>query len=207
MPTVAVRPKSDAQPASTSGADPLNDALGDPLVTGKGDSKAAERGKGGTEAGAMAWSAAMGDFIGGKLYGAIAGQVSEAKLEGLAVSVVESGVGSFQKWLAEQATTPDAAQATEKLAAELKKHLGPKAKELMDSDGGGWAAKIGEFTDNNPWLIASAALAAAVATASGTVICTPPLTASSAASALCAARAATTAAVLGLVALGERGYS
>ena len=158
MPAVAVQSKPQTQ-SSGGAAAAATDPLVDPLVQQKGGE---ERGKGGTEAGAMAWSSAMGEFIGGKLYGAIAGQVSEAKLEGMAVSVVESGVGSFEKWLKEQTTTPEAADATKKLAAELKKAVGPKAKELMDSDGGGWAAKIGEFTDNNPWIIATAALAAAV---------------------------------------------
>ena len=173
MPAVDVRQKQDQQVASAAPAaasDNLQDSLTDDLFAADGaetaskgaDKKAAGRGKEGTDAGAKAWSGAMGDFIGGKLYSAIAGQVSEAKLEGIAVKVVESGVGAFEKWLKEQTTAPDAQAATAKLAAELKKHLGPMAKELMDSDGGGWAAKIGEFTDDNPWIIASAALAAAV---------------------------------------------
>ncbi|MFT6162427.1 MAG: hypothetical protein ACJAZO_005249 [Myxococcota bacterium] len=173
MPIVDVRQKQEqevAAPATSAASDYLQDPLSDELLaTGSAETvskaskkKTAERGKGGTEAGAQAWSGAMGEFIGGKLYEAIAGQVSEAKLEGIAVSIVESGVGAFQKWLREQTTTPDAAAATAMLAAELKKLLGPKAKELMDSEGGGWAAKVGTFTDDNPWIIASAALAAAV---------------------------------------------
>ncbi len=173
MPAVDVRQKQEQQgsaAAKSSADDYLQDPLSDGLLaTGGGHTasdgasmKTAERGKGGTEAGAQAWSGAMGEFIGGKLYSAIAGQVSEAKLEGIAVKVVESGVGAFQKWLQEQTTAPEAHAATAKLAAELKKLLGPKARELMDSDGGAWAAKIGKFTDDNPWIIASAALAAAV---------------------------------------------
>jgi hypothetical protein len=169
MSDVEVRQKQEQVSAGAPSS--TGDTLQDPLVDGllaTGDGKAAAkkkdngRGKEGTDAGALAWSGAMGEFIGGKLYKAIAGQVSEAKLEGIAVKVVESSVGAFEKWLKEQTTAPEAHAATAKLAAELKKHLGPMAKELMDSEGGGWAGKIGTFTDENPWVIASAALAAAV---------------------------------------------
>lgn len=167
MQGVDVQRKQDAQHTPSTERSPaqpgLEDPLGDPLTVqmdGEDDGVKERTGKG-TDSGAMSWSSAMGEFIGGGLYKLVAGEVSEAKLAGHATGAVNSAVGEFEKWLKTQTSTPDEAAATKQLAGEIKKHLGAKAKALMDEDGGDWANKIGEFTDKNPWIIASAAMAAA----------------------------------------------
>lgn len=145
-----------ASSAASTGVASGDDGLVDPLVDPLGDARTAA----GTVLGKRTWDDALGSFIGGGLYGALAPHLTEAKLTGYAQQAVNAAVGQLASFLKGQ-VDPDDAAVAKKFTDLLETELGKQAKALMASDGGGFAEVIGGAVDKNPWLVVLAALAGA----------------------------------------------
>ncbi|MCK6506226.1 hypothetical protein L6R53_23115 [Myxococcota bacterium] len=112
------------------------------------------------QGGAMTWSAAMGDFLGPKLYEALAPQLTDEKLVGHAQSAVSGATGRLRSYL--QANV----QANEQEAANLfvtalDGELRRVAQGLVVDSG--LSEGLRDWVDENPLTVATAALAGAVA--------------------------------------------
>ena len=130
--------------------DPAQDAIGNAAVQDQMSGKSA---------GQLSWEAALGETLGSKLYEAIADKLSDAELRSAAEKAVASATGKLDDFLKGQVDASDqdaAAQFVRALDGEIKRIAG-------DAVAGELGAVIREFADENPVLIASAAVAAAVA--------------------------------------------
>ena len=112
------------------------------------------------QTGAMTWSAAMGDFLGPKLYEALAPQLTDEKLVGHAQSAVGSATGKLRSYLQGnvQANEQEAANLfVNALDGELRRVAQGLVVDTGLSDG------MRDWVDENPLTVATAALAGAVA--------------------------------------------
>jgi hypothetical protein len=176
-PALTTPPPDTASPSSS-----LHDPLADPLAaapadgaqaplaaaakTGKetkeGDPNDGGRGPKGTEIGKKSWEGALGDFLGGKLYSAIAPHLTASKLSDYASQGWGAAIAGLADYVKTNANPTDA-DIAKKVAEVMKKELPDKAKALMKENGGALAQAIGGFVDENPYLVVLAALAGAVA--------------------------------------------
>ena len=127
---------SKSESSSGSGSS-LEDPLLDPLTT---SSKRSEKG---TRAGAMSWEAAMG-VLGRRLYSALAGHLTEAKLVGYANSGVAKATSMLKAWMKDQ-INPSDAEIADKFHKALTATLEQLVKEAMSADGGGMAEAIAQL--------------------------------------------------------------
>lgn len=110
------------------------------------------------QTGKMTYEAALGQFLGSKLYDAISDKISDEELIGYAQSAVGSATGALNDYLQGNvsATDQEAAQKfVQALDGELKRVAGQFMTESGLADG------IQGFVDDNPIVIATAAVAAA----------------------------------------------
>lgn len=114
----------------------------------------------GMSAGKLTWQAALGESLGGKLYDALSSQLTDDKLvaqANKAVSKATSALGAKLKGVAQ----PTEQEAAAMFVVELDKALRGLAQEAVT--GSGLADGIRGTVDANPYEIALAALAGAVA--------------------------------------------
>jgi hypothetical protein len=111
-------------------------------------------------AGKMNWQNAMGETVGGKLYDALSGQLTDDKLLGHANKAVNGAMSSLKKYLSGnvQANEQEAAAL---FVAELDKSMRGVAQEAVVKSG--LSEGIRDVVDANPYSIALAAIAGAVA--------------------------------------------
>jgi hypothetical protein len=175
-PAITSAPPESAPPSS------LQDPLADPLTSDpaagaqaplaaaaktdkdtKGDAPPDDgRGPKGTELGKKSWEGALGEFLGGKLYNAIAPHLTASKLSDYASQGWGAAIAGLADYVKTNANPTDA-DIAKKVAEVMKKELPDKAKALMKENGGALAQAIGGFVDENPYLVVLAALAGAVA--------------------------------------------
>ena len=106
----------------------------------------------------MTYSSALGDFLGPKLYDAVSGQLTDAKLIGHAQSAVGSATRALQTYLSGNVSASEqeaAALFVKALDGELKKG----ASQLVTETG--LAEGVRGYVDEHPLTIATAAIAAA----------------------------------------------
>lgn len=110
-------------------------------------------------AGQLTWEGALGEALGGRLYEALADKLSDDELRSAAEGAVGSATRELQRFLEGKADASEqeaAAAFVQALDGELKRIAGDAVTgELGDI--------LREFVDDNPVLIASAALAGAIA--------------------------------------------
>jgi hypothetical protein len=110
--------------------------------------------------GKLTWKAALGDALGGKLYDALAPQLTDDKLLGHARSAVDSAVASLKGQLQGQ-VQPSDQEAADLFMAEIDKALRSIAQDAVVNSG--LSQGIRDFADAHPYEIALAAAAGAVA--------------------------------------------
>lgn len=110
--------------------------------------------------GQLTWEGALGEHLGGRLYEALAAQLTDEKLVGHAHSAVDQAIAALKSALAGQGsmTEEDAAAL---FAAELDKALKQIAQDAVVKSG--LSEGIRDFADANPYAIALSAAAGAVA--------------------------------------------
>jgi len=136
--------------STTVARDPAQDAIGNAAVQ---DQLA------GKSAGQLSWEAALGETLGAKLYDAISDKLSDAELRSAAEKAVASATGKLDSFLKGQADASEhdaAAALVRALDGEIKRIAGNAVT-------GEVGAFIRDYVDENPLVIASAAVAAAVA--------------------------------------------
>lgn len=110
--------------------------------------------------GRLSWQGALGDTLGGKLYDALAAQLTDEKLLGHANRAVESALAALKGKLDGQGGTNDQ-EAAALLLAELDKALRQIAADAVVKSG--LADGVRDVVDANPYAVALAAAAGAVA--------------------------------------------
>ncbi len=159
MSQTAVAKKTTTSSTTSSGLNtPASDVLDDKTLTDPLKAKEAEI----NADGALTWEAALGEKIGGSAWDALKDELTPDKLLGHANGALDDAFDKLMSWLDGKA--PDAIDF-EKISGELEKVLGPKideaAAKLIGGEDG-LALKIKQFAADNPWLLASAAVAGAV---------------------------------------------
>lgn len=136
--------------------------------SGPGRSSSAQDGMGnaaiqeqmaGKSAGQLSWEGALGESLGSKLYEAIADKLSDEELRSAAEKAVASATGKLDDFLKGKTAANEqeaAAAFVQALDGEIKRIAG-------NAVSGELGEMLREFVDDNPVLIASAAVAAAVA--------------------------------------------
>ncbi len=169
-----------AAPA-TKGEDPLaeqepKDPVTDPLLAKQDPEEAADeaaeaaeaeeegrapRAKKGTEVGKAAYEDLLGSALGGGLYDALAGELSQDAMAGHGAEGVEAGFAALAGQLGEldeDASEKDLSAFGDALGAYAAEH----AEEWLQSEKGeALVHKVGDWVDANPGLIVTAAILAA----------------------------------------------
>lgn len=165
----AVQTRTEAAPAPEASSGAVEDTLFDPLATvdasGSATSPAATddpRTDKGTELGKQSWEAALGATLGGKLYAAIAPQLTDAKLADYATTAWGASVTALADLVK---ANPQAGEGdlSAKISESMKKELPKLAEDMLKANGGKLGLDIGGFVDGNPYLVVLAALAGAAA--------------------------------------------
>ena len=113
----------------------------------------------GKSPGQLTWEGALGETLGAKLYGAIADKLSDEELRGAAEKAVASAAGKLGDFLQGRAGADE-----QEAAAAFVRALDTEIQRIAGNAVSGELGDIlREFVDDNPVLIASAAVAAAVA--------------------------------------------
>lgn len=110
--------------------------------------------------GKLNWQSALGETVGGKLYDALSGQLTDDKLLGHANRAVNGAMGSLKQYLAGQ-VEPNEQEAAAMFVAELDKTMRGIAQEAVVKSG--LSDGLRDVADANPYTIALAAVAGAVA--------------------------------------------
>lgn len=110
--------------------------------------------------GQLTWEKALGEKVGGRLYEALAAQLTDEKLVGHAHSAVDQAVAALKSAMAGQGSMTDE-QAAALFVAEIDKALKQIAQDAVVKSG--LSDGIRDFADANPYAIALAAAAGAVA--------------------------------------------
>lgn len=110
--------------------------------------------------GQLSWQGALGEKLGGKLYGALSKQLTNENLVGHANKVVDSALGALRTALQGQ-VQPTQEEAVQLFLAEIDKHLKGVSEDAVV--GSGLADGIRNYADVHPYEIALAAVAGAVA--------------------------------------------
>ncbi len=110
-------------------------------------------------AGQLTWEAALGEALGGKLYRALADKLSDAELRSAAEGAVSAATKSLDAFLQGEADATEQ-EAAAAFVTALDGHLKRMAGDAVAGELG---EILREFVDDNPVLIASAALGAAAA--------------------------------------------
>lgn len=156
MPALA---QQQAPTAARSSAAP--EAASTALVPqGRGNEAMQEKLKDRSSPGQLTWQAALGETLGTKLYDALSAQVTDDKLLSQAQKLVDKATSALAQKLQGQ-VEPTEQEAAAMLVAELDKALKALAQEAVV--GSGLSEGIRGTVDANPYSIALAALAGAVA--------------------------------------------
>ena len=110
--------------------------------------------------GALTWKAALGEKLGGKLYGALSAQLTDEKLSGHAAKAVDAALAQVRKALEGQ-VKPSEEEAVQLFLAEIDKQVTGLATEAVTASG--LSQGIRDYADVHPYEIALAAIAGAVA--------------------------------------------
>lgn len=146
------------------------DPVTDPLVA-QADEKKKPRSAGGTAAGKLEYQQTLGAALGGKLYGALAKDLSQDKMAKHAEKGVAAALESLGMQLGEVDQTIDP-EGLKKFADALGSYAGEVAKEFMATESGQQVVhKVGDWVDANPEII----VAVAVLAAAGAIVANMPL--------------------------------
>ncbi len=128
---------------------------------GKSNSQAAEtaRTAEGTAAGLANYQAALGQWLGGELYGAVAGHLTLDAMSGYANKALLSALGGLSGAL--ENLDPSNKDDVEKFSAAMKAEFGNAAGEWLKQNGAGFSADLADWVDAHPRMIVTAALLAA----------------------------------------------
>jgi hypothetical protein len=110
--------------------------------------------------GQLSWEAALGEKLGGKLYGLLADELTEEKLMEHAESIVASGVGALKDLIGTRPNLTEQEAAT-LLLQTLDRELKLVARRAVADTG--LAELVTDTVGDHPYLVATAALAGAVA--------------------------------------------
>lgn len=110
--------------------------------------------------GRLTWQGALGDTMGGKLYDALSAQLTDDKLLGHANSAVDSAMSKLKSELAGQVQLSDQ-EAASMFVSHLDQSLRQIAQQAVVASG--LSEGIRDVADANPYSIALAAAAGAVA--------------------------------------------
>ena len=114
----------------------------------------------GTAAGLANYQAALGQWLGGELYGAVAGHLTLEAMSGHANSALMSALKSLSSSL--DNLNPSAEnKALQDLAKSLQDEFGTAAGDWLEQNGAGFCADLADWVDANPILIVTAAMLAA----------------------------------------------
>lgn len=152
--SLATPTRTTAAPATTSST-PAQDTS----AQGTMGNAALQEQMAGKSAGQLTWEGALGESLGSKLYEAIADKLSDEELRSAAEKAVASASGKLGDFLSGKADASEQEAVAAFVAAldtEIKRIAGNAVSgEIGDI--------LREFVDENPYIIASAAVAAAVA--------------------------------------------
>lgn len=125
----------------------------------QGNSAAQDRLRERQSPGKLTWQGALGESLGGKLYEALATQLTDDRLMGHANRAVESAMNALKAQLAGQPLSDQEA------AALFVDHLDATLRQVANTVvvQSGLSGEIRDFADANPYAIALAALAGAAA--------------------------------------------
>lgn len=112
------------------------------------------------QGGALSYQAALGDFLGPKLYEALAPQLTDARLVGHAQSAVGSATGKLREYL-QQNVQANEQEAANLFVNALDGELRRVAQDLVVDSG--LSEGMRQWVDENPLTVATAAVAGAVA--------------------------------------------
>ncbi|MEQ1567510.1 MAG: hypothetical protein ABMA64_17850 [Myxococcota bacterium] len=145
-PTVGVAPETapDTSLAAVSTESPAVDGGGGP----------------GDKTGKVAYEDLLGTYLGGELYKALSGVLTQEKLNGVAKSALDAAFEWLAKQPADKRVDPDVVPAMlEVLRAEVDKKVGG----YLESDGPAVVGALKGWTDAHPGTVVSVALLAAIA--------------------------------------------
>jgi hypothetical protein len=154
MPDRSHRTQSQTESSSTSTgsvsqAAPSNTAVAESVRTPEG-----------TAAGLANYQAALGQWLGGELYGAVAEHLTMESMSGYANKALLGAFGAVSGSL-ENLDPANNKADLEKFSAAFKSEFGTVAGEWLAENGSGFSASLADWVDANPELIVAAALLAA----------------------------------------------
>lgn len=154
MPDRSHRTQSQTESSSTSTgsvsqAAPSNTAVAESVRTPEG-----------TAAGLANYQAALGQWLGGELYGAVAEHLTLESMSGYANKALLGAFGAVSGSLENLDPANNKADLT-KFSAAFKAEFGTVAGEWLEKNGSGFSASLADWVDANPELIVAAALLAA----------------------------------------------
>lgn len=138
-------------PVST-GSDNAQDQVGNQAVQ--------EQLGSGASPGRLSYRDALGDMLGDALYDQLEDQLTDDKLLEHANGAVDSAMGTLEEYFHNNSAPSDHEAATMFVQALQQEIQGVAQRAVVDS---GFSEGVRDFVDDNPYLVASAAVAGAVA--------------------------------------------
>lgn len=151
--TRAASPSSTGVGPASSGGESAQDQLGNQAMQD-------QLGLSGDAPGRLSYRDALGDLVGDALYDQLEDQLTDDKLVEHAEGAVDAALDTLQSYFRDNAAPSDQ-EAAELFVAALRLQIDGLAQQaVVDS---GFSQGVRDVVDDNPYLIASAAVAGAVA--------------------------------------------